>query len=382
MSRIASALWRYPSVSMAWRNLGRNRIRTGLAALGVVIGVVAIVSLGMAGAALQYQATQDLSGLADEVTVGPGEDNLERALTPAQVDIIRDIATDGIVVPQKTDRTVLRQNNAQAAVSVTGLTNAAAMYEVSEGSAPERLQSGALIDETTANDLNLGLGDPVEYEGQLYRIRGLIDTGGGFGGAAGGTGSLVLPVSALPGTDYATVSVQAEDGEAAERLATAIEGRLNEREEVVSATTFADIQEQIDSFLGTLNLALFGIGSISLIVASVAILNVMLMSTVERRGEIGVLRAVGIRRNEVLRMILAEAAFLGAAGGIMGVVLSLGLGLVLFEVLAGDAMLVFAWGSVRYLLLGFAFAVGASILSGLYPAWKAANNRPVDSLRS
>mgnify|MGYP000126759929 CR=1 FL=1 len=382
MSRIASALWRYPSVSMAWRNLGRNRIRTGLAALGVVIGVVAIVSLGMAGAALQYQATQDLSGLADEVTVSPGEDNLERALTPAQVDIIRDIATDGIVVPQKTDRTVLRQNNAQAAVSVTGLTNAAAMYEVSEGSAPERLQSGALIDETTANDLNLGLGDPVEYEGQLYRIRGLIDTGGGFGGAAGGTGSLVLPVSALPGTDYATVSVQAEDGEAAERLATAIEGRLNEREEVVSATTFADIQEQIDSFLGTLNLALFGIGSISLIVASVAILNVMLMSTVERRGEIGVLRAVGIRRNEVLRMILAEAAFLGAAGGIMGVVLSLGLGLVLFEVLAGDAMLVFAWGSVRYLLLGFAFAVGASILSGLYPAWKAANNRPVDSLRS
>jgi putative ABC transport system permease protein len=382
MSRIASALWRYPSVSMAWRNLGRNRIRTGLAALGVVIGVVAIVSLGMAGAALQYQATQDLSGLADEVTVSPGEDNLERALTPAQVDIIRDIATDGIVVPQKTDRTVLRQNNAQAAVSVTGLTNAAAMYEVSEGSAPERLQSGALIDETTANDLNLGLGDPVEYEGQLYRIRGLIDTGGGFGGAAGGTGSLVLPVSALPGTDYATVSVQADDGEAAERLATAIEGRLNEREEVVSATTFADIQEQIDSFLGTLNLALFGIGSISLIVASVAILNVMLMSTVERRGEIGVLRAVGIRRNEVLRMILAEAAFLGAAGGIMGVVLSLGLGLVLFEVLAGDAMLVFAWGSVRYLLLGFAFAVGASILSGLYPAWKAANNRPVDSLRS
>lgn len=384
MSRIASALWRYPSVSMAWRNLGRNRIRTALAALGVVIGVVAIASLGMAGAALQYQANQDLGGLADEVTVSPGEDNLDGGLTAAEVDTIRDVATDGIVVPQKSDRAVLRQNSAQAAVSVTGLTDAAAMYDVSEGTAPERLQSGALIDETTADDLNLGLGDPVDYEGQLYRIRGLIDTGGGFGGgpAAGGTGTLVLPISALSGTDYATVSVLAEDGEAAERLATAIEARLNEREEVVSASTLADVQEQIDSFLGTLNLALFGIGSISLIVASVAILNVMLMSTVERRGEIGVLRAVGIRRIEVLRMILAEAAFLGAVGGVVGVLVSLGLGLVLFEVLVGDAMLVFVWGSLRYLLLGFVFAVGASLLSGLYPAWKAANNRPVDSLRS
>jgi putative ABC transport system permease protein len=95
-----------------------------------------------------------------------------------------------------------------------------------------------------------------------------------------------------------------------------------------------------------------------------------------------VLRAVGIRRIEVLRMILAEAAFLGAVGGVVGVLVSLGLGLVLFEVLVGDAMLVFVWGSLRYLLLGFVFAVGASLLSGLYPAWKAANNRPVDSLRS
>ena len=378
MSRIAAALWRYPSLSMAWRNLGRNRVRTGLASLGVVIGVVAIASLGMAGAALQYQATQDLGGLADEVTVSPGEDNLEGALTPAQVDAIRDVVTEAAVVPQKSDSAVLRENGGVARVAVTGVTNAAALYDVSEGEAPDRLQSGALLDATTAAELDLGLGDPVEYRGQLYRIRGLIDTGGGFGG---GAGRLVLPVAALPDQNYATVSVMADDGAQATQLAEAIEDRLNERERVVSATTLADIQAQIESFLGTLNLALFGIGSISLVVASVAILNVMLMSTVERRGEIGVLRAVGIRRSEVLRMILAEAAFLGVIGGLVGMVLSLGVGLVLFDVLVGDPTLVFGWQSARYLVLGFGFAVFASLLSGLYPAWKAANDRPVDSLR-
>ncbi|MFW5948234.1 MAG: ABC transporter permease, partial [Halolamina sp.] len=123
------------------------------------------------------------------------------------------------------------------------------------------------------------------------------------------------------------------------------------------------------------------IGSISLVVAAVSILNVMLMSTIERRGEIGVLRAVGIRRGEVLRMILAEACFLGVIGGAVGAVVALGVGLLLNEVLFGDPTLVFQWASVQYLLLGFGFAVVASLLSGLYPAWKAANERPVETLR-
>ena len=365
---------------MAWRNLGRNRVRTALAALGVVIGVVAIASLGMAGAALQYQATQDLGGLANEVTVTTGEDNPEDGLTEAQVGAIQDVVTDATVVPQKSDQIVIESGSEQAGVSVTGVTKASALYDVDSGTAPDRLQSGALIDSTTATELNLGLGDPVEYEGRLYRIRGIIDSGGGFGGP-GGAGTLVLPISAIDSELYSMVSVMAEDGEQATRIATAIEERLNEREEVVSASTLADVQEQIESFLGTLNLALFGIGSISLIVASVAILNVMLMSTVERRGEIGVLRAVGIRRGEVLRMILTEAAFLGVIGGVLGVLVSFGVGLLMFEFLVGDATLVFVWQSSRYLILGFVFAVGASVLSGLYPAWKAANERPVDSLR-
>jgi putative ABC transport system permease protein len=378
---ITSALWRFPSVQMAWRNLGRNRIRTALATLGIVIGVVAIASLGIAGVALQQQATANLGTLADEVTVTAGEDSTTEGVTEEHVEEIRGLAGDAAVVPKKSNRTTLTsRDGGEARVSVTALTEASALYDVSTGDNPDRLQSGALLTNTTATQLGLEPGDPVEYDGRLYRIRGLIESQSGFGG---GGNELVLPLSALAEQQYYdSVTIVAADGQEAQRIADAIETRFNEGdEEVLSVTSFASVQENIDSFLNTLNLALLGIGSISLVVASVAILNVMLMSTIERRGEIGVLRAVGIRRGEVLRMILAEAAFLGVIGGIVGAAVSFAVGLVVFQVLAGDPMLVFGWESIRYLLLGFGFAVFASVLSGLYPAWKAANDPPVEALR-
>lgn len=80
-------------------------------------------------------------------------------------------------------------------------------------------------------------------------------------------------------------------------------------------------------------------------------------------------------------MILGEAVFLGVLGGIVGAVASLAVGTVMFQVLTGDPMLVFEWNSSQYLVYGFGFAVLASVLSGVYPAWKAANDSPVEALR-
>jgi len=385
---VSDLLWRYPSALMAWRNLGRNRLRTGLAALGIVIGVVAIASIGMAGAAIQQQATSNLGDLASEVTVRAGEDSETDGLTDDQIEEIRDIAgDDATVVPQKSNSTeITSRNGEQGLIRVTALTEASLMYNVTAGQSPDRLQSGALIGEDVADQLGLELGDPVSYEGQLYRIIGFIGAeGGGFGSFS--PRELVLPTSALSDQQYYdSATIVAEDGDAAEAIANDLEAEFNqesrgEEQEVLSVQNFANVQEQINSFLGTLNLALIGIGSISLLVASVAILNVMLMSTIERRGEIGVLRAVGVRRYEVLRMILTEAAFLGVVGGLAGAVIALGIGMLLYEVLIGAPLQVFGWASSQYLVWGFVFAVVASLLSGVYPAWKAANDPPVESLR-
>ena len=380
---LASVLRRFPSVLMAWRNLGRNRTRTALAVLGIVVGVVAIASLGMAGVALEQQATSSLGGLTNEATASPGDDIDTDGITDKQVNTIRNVAPSTTIIPQKANRTELSARNGETAnVQVTGVTNAAPLYDIAAGDEPTRLETGALISETTAQTLGLEMGDPVEYEGQVLRVRGFIASDSGFGPDGGG--ELVVPMSALSEQDYYnSVTIIAANGDAATEAANSIEAHFNsENEEILSVTTYASIQEDITSFTDTLELALLGIGSISLFVASVAILNVMLMSTIERRGEIGVLRAVGVRRGEVLRMILTEAAFLGAVGGVIGAVGSLAVGLVIFRVLAGESLLVLKWASSRYLLYGFLFALVASILSGIYPAWKAANESPVDALRS
>ncbi len=380
MSRITDLVWRFPSLGMAWRNLGRNRVRTALATLGIVIGVVAIASLGIAGVALQQQATTDLGSLANEVTIRSGADSDTDGVTDEQVEAIRSVVADAPVVPEKTNSTTLSSRDGEETfVSVTGVTNADALYTVSAGDSPERLRSGALLTNGTARRLGIELGDPVTYDGRLYRVQGIIESEGGFGGGS----ELVVPISALDEQEhYDSVTIVATDGDDAQEIVSSLEARFNEGdEEELSFTNFAGVQENVNSFFNTLNLALLGIGAISLVVASVAILNVMLMSTIERRGEIGVLRAVGIRRGEVLRMILAEAAFLGVIGGVVGAAASLGTGLVIFEVLAGDPTLVFEWASLRYLGYGFGFAVTASVLSGLYPAWKAANDLPVEALR-
>ncbi|WP_188785985.1 ABC transporter permease [Halobellus salinus] len=365
---------------MAWRNLGRNRVRTALATLGIVIGVVAIASLGIAGVAIQQQATTNLGGLANEVTVRSGVDSDTDGVTDEQVDAIRSVVADAPVVPKRTNSTTLSSRDGEEAfVSVTGVTNADALYTVSTGDSPERLQSGALLTNETAQRLGVELGDPVTYDGRLYRVRGLVESGDGFGSGS----ELVIPIAALDEQEgYDSVTIVAANGDEAQETVSTLESRFNEGdEEKLSITNFASIQENVNSFFDTLNLALLGIGAISLVVASVAILNVMLMSTIERRGEIGVLRAVGIRRGEVLRMILAEAAFLGVIGGVVGAAASFGTGLIIFDLLADDYTLVFGWASLRYLGYGFGFAVTASVLSGLYPAWKAANDLPVEALR-
>lgn len=382
MNGISSLLWRFPSAQMAWRNLGRNRVRTALAALGILIGVVAIASLGITGAALQQQATADLGSLTNEVTVSSGADSDEEGVSREQLEEIRGLVTDAEVVPQRTDATTVSSRGRNARVSVTAVTEADVLYDVSSGEAPPQLQNGALLTNSTARELGLELGDPIEYNGNVYRIRGLIESEQGFGG---GGDELVVPLSAIDQDHYDSVTIVAADGDAAVAITETLNERFNregrDESEELSVTNFADAQESIGSFLDTLQLALLGIGSISLIVASVAILNVMLMSTIERRGEIGVLRAVGIRRGEILRMILTEAAFLGVVGGLVGVAVSLAIGFVAFQLITGDPMGVLTWASLQYLVYGFGFAVGASVLSGIYPAWKAANDRPVEALR-
>jgi putative ABC transport system permease protein len=107
----------------------------------------------------------------------------------------------------------------------------------------------------------------------------------------------------------------------------------------------------------------------------------MLMSTTERKGEIGLLRAVGVQKRDILRTLVVEATLLGILGGFVGVLLSIGAALLLWYVSPIALDIILDPSNGVYLLVAFVFGVAVSLASGLYPAWKAANLEPVEALR-
>ena len=362
---------------MAWRNLWRNRLRTILAALGIVIGVIAIAGLGITGSALRYGTTQQFSDITNQATVMPGEDAGHRYLTESQVQTITRIASNATVIPVKNDRVVVSSHTGVTYASVEQVTKPSQLYTAHRGTVPQPFRTGVLINNETAARMNVAVGELLIVGDQSYKVRAII----GDGGIGYRHSSVVVSPPALSQQGYTSVAIIAEDGDAAQSIANATKAHFNTDGEVVRTSSYAGLNRRVGSLFSTLNLILLGIGSISLLVAGVSILNVMLMSTIERRSEIGVLRAVGIRRLDVLRMILAEATLLGVIGGAVGAVLSAVIGALLYDTLYSDPTLVFRWASARYLLLGFGFGAFASVLSGIYPAWKAANKRPVEAIR-
>ncbi|WP_410765227.1 ABC transporter permease [Haloferax sp. DFSO60] len=371
---------RVPAILMARRNLSRNRIRSGLAVLGIIIGVLAIASLGMFGTTLRTGASEQLGDIGNEVSISPNLQEGVEELTERDVDEIRRVVDDGTVVPIRRGTGVVARGQQETVVSILGMENPGALYTASDGRIPDRLRQGALVGSSVAETLDVEAGNTIEVRGRTYRIAAVLEQEQGIS-LVSPNNAVVVPIDDVDGPGYSEVVVSADSGQAANESAIAIREALNEREQRVTVFELAVITESINQFFGILNTFLIGIGSISLVVAGVSILNVMLMSTIERRQEIGVLRAVGVQRGDVIRMILAEAGLLGIAGGVIGAMLSLAAGMALNFYVLNDALATFQPINILYILLAVGFGVATSLLSGLYPAWKAANERPVEALR-
>jgi putative ABC transport system permease protein len=374
----------FPATLLARRNLSRHKLRSALAALGIVIGVLAIASLGMFGTTLRTGAEQQLGDIGNEIGVFPNAEAGVENLTDRDVAQIRRVVTTGEVVPVRSGAGLVERGRERSVVSLYGIAKPGALYDASDGRIPEPFRSGAVVGADVAERFEVVPGNTLTIEGESYRVVAILERDSGIS-LLNPNNAVVLPPDQVGDEDdrdaYAQVLVTADTGLQANESAIAIREELNRREQRVEIFELASVNQNVDEFFGLLNAFLIGIGSISLVVAGVSILNVMLMSTVERRQEIGVLRAIGVQRRQVIRMILAEAALLGLVGGLVGCLLAVLAGMVLNSYALEDPLATFEMRNLGFLLLAFAFALGTSLLSGLYPAWKAANERPVEALR-
>jgi len=372
-----------PSLTlMATRNLTRNRFRSVLACAGIAIGVFAIASLGIFGNVLSVEASQSIGEIGSEVIVTPNEEEGFSSLAERDVEEIERVTSGVPSTAIITEGGLAVSGGETTTATYYGTNSPDSIFEAEEGNI-EAYRSGALVGAGVAESLGLRVGDRVETEIGSYRVVALLEQQDSGITPVGPDEAIILPESELGVSDgYDQVIVRAGSGAEASRVADEIRERVNDRVERVDVFELSSIVEEIDEFFSLLSGFLLGLGGISLIVAGVSILNVMMMSVVERRGEIGVMRAVGGQRGDVMRIILVEALLLGFFGSVVGVALTSVAVAGLYFLTPVSATAVLNTGTVFYLGLALGVGVTVSVLSGVYPAWSAANEDPVEAIRS
>ncbi|MFB6122692.1 MAG: ABC transporter permease [Haloferacaceae archaeon] len=389
LRRIAAA---FPTLVLARRNLSRASARSILAVAAVVIGVVAIGAIGVGGEAFKQDQLDAYEGFGGTATVNPvwhpdDEQEGDRTFSESEIARMRRASGGATVLPVvESFEADVRTSDGEAIpmASVTGLEDPSEFYDAAEGEIPNNWRRTVVVGSRIANDNNVSVGDrlTVSVEGEFdrtFRVVAVLEPQG-FAGPLRADQKVFVPLSQFDDREYdsAIVRVNPRTG-SIDEVATAIESEFNARERTVYVHLVQEQREQFEQSFRTINQFLIGVGSISLLVAAVTIANTMLMSAIEREGEIGVFRAVGYPKTAVVRLLVAEATILGSIGAAVGVPLALGVGMAINQMLLGDP-LSFTAAGLRYVAIGAGFGVGTSLVAGLYPAWKAANKRPVEAL--
>ncbi|MFB6171546.1 MAG: ABC transporter permease [Haloarculaceae archaeon] len=379
-----------PAVALARRNLSRATARSTLAVIAIVIGVVAIGAIGTGGEAFKQDQASAYEGFGGTATVSPvfypDATAAEQTFTDHDVARMRQVTEHATVLPVVEPSPSLVQTPSGESIAtarITGIGDVGAFYDARAGTIPDNWRRSVVVGSRIAADNDIQPGDQITVlvAGQFQRsfeVAAVLEPQG-FADPLNADRSVFVPLSQFDDPSYGTVVVRADPRTGSiDRASDAITAEFNARRRTVYVSQVQDQREQFEQLFGTINQFLIGVGAISLLVAAVTIANTMLMSALEREAEIGVMRAVGVPKGAVVRLLVAEAGILGVVGAAIGAPVALGIGLVINQVLVGDPLAFTATG-LRYVGVGVVFGVAISLLAGLYPAWKAASKRPVEA---
>ena len=378
---------------LAQRNVRLHWLRSLLAILGIIIGVVTIVSMGILGNSLVLAISDSLSTVGDSIIVTPhvggmgfGGSQSSNLLSDRDVEQIRRAAAPHVTIPVYSGSSRMKIGSEDTVGTIYGLKpdDIPVLLEVDQGSYL-RGASGAMVGATFAEENEIKVGSRISLgdKGSVRVVGILKERGMGFD-INPDFGIVVEDQwfkQAFGQEEYNQVIVKVNDLNKIEEVKDSIDRTMNRKETVVDVIDTRAILETILTTFGQISTFTTVIGGISLIVAGVSILNIMLMSVTERIKEIGVIRSIGTQRKEVLRMFLYEALILGLIGSSIGGALSIIGGYAVSMVMLQTTEYLFVPSSLVYIVYGVGFGLGTSLISGLYPAWKASNLNPIEALR-
>jgi len=400
------------SVVEALESLASNKMRSGLTVLGIVIGVGAVIALLAIGQGAQATITGSISEIGTNLLfVMRSQDQEVRVrdhLTLTDAEALGDsfAAPSVIGVAPMLMGTVSAAYGGESTVTqALGVTPAYAPVrnvEMAEGSfisEDQMLGRAAVVvlgpdtAETLFGRRDGVVGETVRIEGQPFRILGVTAAKGGSG-FSNEDDQVYLPLTTAQTRLFSrdrdqvdmiiaqAISAEAVD-QASEEISTILRLRHRTPIGVDDFTVFTqrDFIDTAQSITGVLTIFLGGIAAISLLVGGIGIMNIMLVSVTERTREIGLRKAVGARKRDILIQFLTESSLLSLFGGLIGILLGWGLSMLVGAIAAASDAELNPTVSLNAILLATLFSAAVGLFFGLYPAKRAADLEPVEALR-
>jgi putative ABC transport system permease protein len=405
-------------LATVWLGLTTHKLRSFLTMLGIIIGVASVITLMSIGRGSTAQILANIQSMgANVITIsggmsfGPGgvrgAGGSTQTLTVEDAEAIAEqVSNISAVAPSSSSNLQLVVGSENMNAQVTGTTPdymSINNLEIASGAffTGYDYQRGAKVAVLGSNvkETLFGDADPVGQQVRMgsiiVTVIGVLESKGGGGMGMSADDAVYIPLTALQQTVAQTRTAQGEKVVSTITLAVTDENKTDQViEEITSLlrtrhrlgtgvdddfniSSMEELASTLEETSGTLTLLLGAIAAIALLVGGIGVMNIMLVSVLERTREIGIRKALGARERDIWIQFLLEAAFLTFAGGLIGVAVGW---VVSYFV---DSMgLMSTVVSADIVIMAVSVSVGIGLFFGFYPAWNASRLNPIEALRS